>query len=106
MEKFDELLKELKARDIIQTSICWEENIPEDLWNKYFNGYEETTEDLNIDKHRWYKTSTTVAKVDNRFLGINLITNMYNESSDISREIEFFEMEEIQSVTYIKKKEK
>jgi hypothetical protein len=108
MEKFDELLTKLKKANITQIKMDWIENIPEDMYNEYFENedYDEIQEGLDIDTHRWYETSTQVIKIYNRYLGINSITNMFSESSspdDIGYTILFFEMEPVQVVSYKKK---
>jgi len=106
--KFDELLKELNAAEIIQTAGDWEENIPQDIWEKYFkkNPYEEQASGINPDTHRWYEISTTVVKIFDRFLGIKYITKLFSESGgfeDCYVSMKFTEMDEIMQISYIDK---
>jgi hypothetical protein len=107
MEKFDELLKKLNDLKILQKSMSWEENIPDDIWKEYFEGNWKLLEDyLNPDAHGWYELITTVIGIYDRFLGIRLITNLFSEESEESEvedcfiTIHFYEMEEIQKISY------
>lgn len=98
-----ELVEYLNNLKILQIS-CWEECIPEDIWNKYFKDKHTIKEEsLNIDKHRWYELSTEVIKINNGFIGVRYISNLYSEQSsyeDMYHTLKFFEMEEVPSVTY------
>jgi tRNA uridine 5-carbamoylmethylation protein Kti12 len=63
-------------------------------------------QELDIDKHRWYETGVSVWKLNEGFLGVRSVTNIYSESSsveDMFWNLIFFEMEEIQTITYKKK---
>jgi len=60
-------------------------------------------EGLDVEKHRWYETSTTVFKVGDLFLGVNGASQCYSESSswdDLFVNTTAFEMEEVKTVTY------
>ena len=62
---------------------------------------------LDLDKHRWYECSTTVYKVGEWFMGVNGASDMKSEASsweDLCVKTQAFEMKEIQSVTYVRKK--
>jgi len=103
---FEGLVKELNARQIKQQDVCWEENIPDDIWQQFFASHTVVDSDIDIDKHRWYEVSTTVVNLDDRFLGISHISNIYSEATDpedIGRVMEFFEMEETVVVSYERK---
>jgi len=107
MEKFDEMLKELNDLKIIQKSMDWSENIPEDIYNEWFKGYFKTV-GWGIDTviHRWYENSTTVIEMYGRYLGIYHVSNIYSESSeveDIYFTMGFSEMEQIQITSYKEK---
>jgi len=106
MDKFDELLEKLNGLNIIQFSFDWAEDIPEELWEEYFeNKYECVVTGLEVDKHRWYETSVTVIKINGRFMGIRSITDVFSEQmmcSDCYETIQFFEMKEISTITYQK----
>jgi len=53
MSKFDELFKKLIGLKIIQKTGGWEDNIPEDIWDKYFVGnYKEIEFGIATDTHR------------------------------------------------------
>ena len=107
MEKFDELLEQLKALKLIQTKMDWAENIPQDIWDKYIDDkFETVSEDLNVDRHRHYETSITVIKIYDRLLGITHISNIYsegNECEDCYVEMQFSEMIAIPTVAYTRK---
>lgn len=99
-----ELIKHLNELKIVSTTE-WEENIPDDIWDKYFNGtYHVVESNLNIDKHRWYETSIEVIRMDDdTLMGIESITDQYNEMSEYEDHyytLKFYEMEEIPSFTY------
>jgi hypothetical protein len=106
MKKFDELLEKLKKLNITQERGDWEENIPEEIWNEYFNdNYSCVASGLEIDTHRWYECSTEVIEIFGRYLGIHFLTNSFSESQEI-RDcdviMDFYEMEEINTVSYKK----
>lgn len=104
MEKYYELLEKLESLEIIQKSIDWAENIPDEIWKDYFeNNYKMLKSDLEVDKHRWYETSISVIEIYDNLLGIKHISNLYSESSsceDCDVVIEFFTMKEVVDVTY------
>lgn len=63
-------------------------------------------EGLGVDKHRWYETSIEVYVIGEWFLGICGVSDLFSEQvgyDDCSIETTAFEMEEVQSVTYIEK---
>lgn len=105
MKKFDELLEKLKGLDVAQTGGCWEEEIPEEIWEEYLleDNLKEVDSGLDVDKHRWYEISTTVYEIFGRYLGVRMATDLFSEQmgySDCSVTIEFFEMKLIQTITY------
>jgi hypothetical protein len=104
-----ELVQELNDLNIVQTSCDWEENIPDNIYNKYFKETsEEVDSALDMDKHRWYETSTTVVEINGEFMGINLVTDIFSENmevSDCGEGISFFEMEAFATISYRTKSE-
>lgn len=102
----EELIKQLNDLKITQTSIDWLEDLPDDIWKLYFE------EDLNptavatgldIDKRRWYETGVNVYEMNGEFLGVRFVQDLFSEQSsvsDIYHTLEFFEMEEIQTISY------
>ena len=105
MEKFKKMLAELQGLNLIQEEGDWEECLPEEIWEKYFNRVEneEVCSGLNVDKHRWYEISTTVISIYGGLLGIRLATDLSGEDMDWEDcyvSIEFLEMEEIQITSY------
>ena len=98
-----ELVEYLNSLEIIQKG-SWDEDIPEEIWEKYFeNKYETVDSELDIDKHRWYETSTEVIKINDGFIGIRSVTQRYSENSSIEDmywSLMFFEMKEIKIVSY------
>jgi len=106
MERFDELLKVLEEKSYeMEDSQCWDECLPEDVYNEFFKGnYKEVASGLNVDTHRWYETSTTVIEIFGRFLGITHVSNIFSENMDVSdcgESVSFKEMKQVQTVTYI-----
>lgn len=105
MDKFDELLEQLNSLKIIQELRDWEECLPEDVWKKHFNDYEYVANGLDVYKHRHYETSISVIKIYGRLLGIRHITDVFSEQTSVSDcffQLEFFEMDVQQTVTYVK----
>lgn len=99
-----ELVEKLNNLKILQTS-SWDECIPEDIWNEYFENGKSITSGLDVDKHRWYETSTEVMKINDGFIGINSVTDCFSEQSSISdmfHTLNFFEMIEISIPSYVK----
>ena len=103
---FDVLLRELNSETRKQEDTCWEECVPEEIWDRHFKEYKEVACDLDVDKHRWYEVSTTVVKIYDRFLGIRHIAQTYSENTyvdDCYWDLFFFEMEEVKEITYREK---
>lgn len=110
MSKFEELLKKLQDAKIIQKYGDWEENIPENIWEEYFDKgqYKTLAYGLKVDTHRWYEASTTVVELHGGLLGITYVTNLFSESSeyaDIGYKMVFKEMEAYTTVSYRTKPE-
>jgi len=64
---------------------------------------------MNVDKHRWYEISTCVYLIGEWYLGVCGVSDLFSESmgyDDCNVETNAFEMEQVQSVTYIQKKDK
>ena len=105
-ERFDTMLKRLKAEAILDTG-GWEEVIPDDIWLEFFRGnHKVVAKGLDVDTHRCYETSTTVVRVEGGLLGINHITNIFSESmcySDCGIKALFCEMQEKKTITYVPK---
>ena len=99
-----ELIEKLNDLKILQTTYAFEEVIPKEIWDEYFEGkYEAVDWDLDVDTHRWYETSITVLKFDEGFMGVRFITNMFSELQDYQdcyHHLEFLEMEEYSTVSY------
>jgi hypothetical protein len=104
MDKFDELLKQLQELEIEQDSVSWEECIPVEIWKEHFeDGYGELESGLDVNKHRWYETSTSVVEAHGRILGIHHVSNIYSESmscEDCGHTLKFFEMKEIKTTSF------
>jgi len=103
MKELKALVKKLNDLKIDQTC-CWEEDIPNDLWEAHFNvNFKTVAKGLNIDKHRWYEVSTDVIEMMGGFLGIRHISKMYNENSDIEdfcHTLKFYVMEPYEVISY------
>ena len=103
MDSNKELVEYLNSLKILQRN-SHDEDIPEDIWNKYFDG-NGVTGGLNVDKHRWYETSIDVYKVNGGFIGVNSVTDCFSEQSsidDMHHYLEFFEMKQIMKPSYEK----
>lgn len=103
-QSMKEIIDYLNSLKIRQTSLDVEEdNIPEDVYEKYFSNASCVASELDIDKHRWYETGITVWEIPQGLFGMRVITNLYSEQSevgDIFWTIKFFEMEEYTTVSY------
>jgi hypothetical protein len=107
MEDFDMLLEKLKSLEIIQKKGDWIEDIPQELYDTYFEPSETIEEETLTEKHRWYETAITVLKIFNRYLGIRYVSDLYSESmsyEDCFHTLKFFEVEPIQITSYKIKK--
>jgi len=80
---------------------------PEDECEMFFGAKPDLIEQgLNVDKHRWYETSTNVYRIEGRFLGINGPSSLFSEQMEwdcCGEDLEAFEMEEVSTITYVKK---
>ena len=101
-----ELIEHLNGLKIIQKSIDFEEDLPNDIYEKYFSGRPLETE-MDIDKHRWYETGISVWETEKGLLGVRSVTNIYSENSsveDMFWELMFFEIESFVTTSYKIKK--
>lgn len=66
------------------------------------------SEDIDVDRHRWYEISTTVYKVEDGYVGIRGISQIYSEymsDKDCDYLCEASEYEEVQTISYREKKQ-
>lgn len=100
-----ELVEKLNNLKIKQIS-SWGEDIPEDIWKEHFENKLMTVDSgLDVDKHRWYETSTEVIAINEGFIGIRSVTDCFSEQSSIEDMffiLQFFEMQEIKVTSYKK----
>jgi hypothetical protein len=101
---FEGLFSKLSELKIIQKEGEWSECIPDDIWEKYFDGnFKIVASNLLIEKCRWFETSIDVIKIFDNLLGIRYISNVFSEGSsveDCSFSICFYKMEEFTTVSY------
>ena len=67
------------------------------------------SEDIDVDRHRWYEISTTVYKVEDGYVGIRGISQIYSEymsNKDCNYLCKASEYEEVQTISYRKKQNK
>ena len=102
------MIKELNDLEIIQKEYDFEENLPDEVFDRFFRNaeYGALQHGIDMDEHRWYEVSTTVYVYCKCFLlGVRTVTKLYSESSDIEdyyHTITFHEMKEVPTVTYVK----
>lgn len=104
--KIKEIIDELNNLKIIQKTIDFLEDLPEDIYKKWFEN-RDVDSDLNVNKHRWYETSISVFEIPQGFIGVKSVTDTFSEQSmveDMFHTLEFFEMEPIITTTYKIKK--
>ena len=105
-DDFEVLLSDLKEMPTPQSSLEWMESLSEYIWEKHFKGnksIKHLSGELDIDKRRWYEASISVVEIYGYLLGVKHVSNMYSEGSevtDLDFEMQFFEMEEIKTVSY------
>lgn len=105
MKSIKEIIEELNSLKIIQKSMDFTEDLDQDILDKYFTNC--VKELLDVDKHRWYETSIQVYELPDGYLGVQCITDVVGESNsveDMFWTLRFFEMDQIQVVSYIVKK--
>ena len=105
MKNIKEVIEELNSLKIIQKSMDFTEDLDQDILDKYFTNC--VKELLDVDKHRWYETSIQVYELPDGYLGVQCITDVVGESNsveDMFWTLRFFEMDQIQVVSYIVKK--
>lgn len=64
-------------------------------------------EHIELNEHRWYSTAVDVYKLEDGFVGVWGLFQMFSElniASDFDITCEAYEMEEVPSVKYIPKK--
>lgn len=100
-----EVIKELNNLKILQRSSDYQEDLPEEYYEKYFQNLIQAG--LDVDKHRWYETSVDVYEWEGEYFGIKHISDQYSESSSIVDHYHtlcFMEMEQKVIITFIKKR--
>lgn len=106
MEKITiaQLVEKLNSLKILQTSIDWVEDIPEDLYNQYFKDLTGIASGINVDKHRWYELALEVVVLpDIGFIGVTAIQDLSSENSsceDIYHHLKFHEVQEYTTSTW------
>ena len=79
------------------------------LTDKQFKELKTVSEDIDVDRHRWYEISTTVYKVEDGYVGIRGISQIYSEymsDKDCDYLCEASEYEEVQTISYRVKQNK
>ena len=100
-----QVLEKLNGLKILQKSIDFLEDLPEDIYKKYF--LNDLDNNLEVDKHRWYETSISIFDIGIGYLGVRSVTDVNSENSeveDMHYTLEFFEMEQITKISYIEKR--
>ena len=67
------------------------------------------SEDIEVDRHRWYEISTTIYKVEDGYVGIRGISQIYSEymsDKDCNYLCKASEYEEVQTISYREKQKK
>lgn len=68
--------------------------------------FEQVACRLDLDEHRWYSIATDVYKLEDGFVGVRGLYQMFNEMNiptDFDIVCYAFEMEEVPTVTYKRK---
>lgn len=103
-----ELVKYLNDLNIIQKyrdlndEFC--DNLPEDIFEEYFENAEEVESYLNPIRHRWYEIATNIYKINDGYIGCTYVNKVYSESmcvADIDHILQFNEYKQKETITYI-----
>jgi hypothetical protein len=100
-----ELINQINNAKITQDT-CWDEcTLPEEIMQE-LKKYTVLAEELYIEKHRWYETSIIVYALNDEFIGIEYVTDIYSECTeyeDIEHKIYAIPMLASTVTTYTKK---
>lgn len=103
MDNID-IVEKLNGLRISQENYDIQEDIPEDIWEEYFEDAEIVDDLLDVEKHRHYETSVTVFKMpSNVLIGVRHATDLFSEMmtwKDTYHTLKFFYMKEITTITY------
>lgn len=70
-------------------------------------GFERIESGNNLDEHRWYSTAEDIYKLEDGYVGVWGLYQIFNEMnypSDFEIECEAYEVEPVPSIKYIPKK--
>ena len=73
------------------------------LTDKQFKELKTVSEDIDVDRHRWYEISTTVYKVEDGYVGVRGVYQIYSEymsDKDCDYLCEASEYEEVPTISY------
>ena len=79
------------------------------LTDKQFKELKIIPKSIDVDRHRWYEVSTTIYKVEDGYVGIRGISQIYSEymsDKDCDYLCEASEYEEVQTISYRVKQNK
>lgn len=77
METLEKRLNDLK---LIQKSIDWMEDLPEDIWQDFFKDKYKVLElDKNIDRHRWYNLADMVFELEGDKYEVQYVCDIHSE---------------------------
>ena|SRR6478672_2435954 len=107
-EQFTELITKLNDSKTRQTFWFGEYGLDfegnEDFNNIFKNSDFEDVATVNPDKHRHYELGTVVYKIENFYLGIEMVVDTFSESTEISdcyHCYRFMEMKPAWTMTYV-----
>ena len=98
-----EIIDYLNSLEIVQESTEYLEDLPSEVYDKYFRNSFLFDREILIEKFTCCETSIDVWHTEEGIIGVRYVSKMYNESSemiDIYHTLEFFEMEEFTKVSY------
>lgn len=100
------IIEHLNNLKIRQTELDFEEGLPANIYETYFQIWTNVASDLDIDKHRWFETSISVWETpEGEFIGVRSVTNIYSEQSDCSDigwQLCFIPMKPVETISYVK----
>lgn len=84
-KKFKELLEDFNSRKIEADSLDWQDNIPNDLHQKYFDGTKfKEVDEIEVESDRWCRIVTTVIEILGGYIGITHVSDVHNNNTGIS----------------------
>lgn len=97
----------MKVKEAIELINNSEELYSLDDAENIINYEKQLASDIDINRHRWYETSTSYFQLEDGILGINGVSNIYSEhmmAPDCNVQPQAFEGKEFTTISYRSKR--